>query len=137
MVETYDWHSIVQLESKRVYAVINKNYITKATLVEYSQVFNVKVWIASANAARTEVTSLDQSTIWIKIINDRICVLLLGRREDYNLEVLVCSFEALSGEWSDVDASQNRLRLLGELNRDHDVGIVCLDVIHAVYQRLI
>ena len=105
--------------------------------MEYSQVFDVKVGIARAHATRTEVTSLDQSAIWVKIINDRICILLLGGCEDYHLEVLICGFETLSCEWSDIDACQDGLGLFRELNWDHDVGVVCLDVIHAMDQRLI
>ena len=137
VIETHYGHSVVQLERKRVYTVIDQDNITEASLVENAQIFNVKVGITRPNTARTEVPSLDQGAIGIKIINDRVCVLLFGGGEDYDLEVLVGGLEALAGEWPNVDAGEDGFGLLGELDGDDDFWIVRLHVVHAVNQGLV
>ena len=59
LVEANDWHTVIQLEGKRVDAVIDEDYVTQATLMEYTHILDVEVGVAGAHAARTEVSSLD------------------------------------------------------------------------------
>ena len=63
VIEAHDWHSIVQLECKRVHTIVDKDYIAEGTLVEYAHIFDVEVWVARPYAARSEVSRLDKTTI--------------------------------------------------------------------------
>ena len=137
VIEAHNWHSIVQLERERVHAIVDQDDITECTLVEYAHIFDVEVWVACPDAARSEVSRLDQTAIRVQIVNDRICVLLFRGRENDDLEVLVGRLEALSSEWTYVDAGKNGFGLLAKLNWDNHVGVLRLYIINTVNQCLI
>ena len=137
VIKAHNGHSIVKLERERIHTVVDQYDIPEIALVEYSHVFDVEVWVARPNAARSEVSRLDKRAIRVQIVNNRICVLLLRSCENDNLEVLVGCFETLSSERTNVDAGENGLRLLAKLDRNYNVWILCLDVVHAVNQGLI
>lgn len=73
--------------------------------MEDAHIFDVKVWIPGADTTRPVEARLDERAIRVKIVDDRIGILLLRSSEDNDLEVLVSSLETLPSEGSDVDAS--------------------------------
>ena len=100
--------------------------------MEYAHIFDVEVWVARPDTAWSEVSCLNQAAIGVQIVDDWICVLLLRGCEYNDLEVLVSRFEALTSEWTNVDAGEHSLRLLAKFDRDNHVGVISLHVINTV-----
>lgn len=105
--------------------------------MEDSHVLYVKVRITSPNTAWSEVSSLDELAFRIEVVDDGIGIFLLASCEYHNLEVFISCFEALAGKRTDVDACENRLRLLRKLNRDDDIRVISIDIINAMNQGFI
>ena len=105
--------------------------------MEDSKVLDVQLRVFNLNTAWSVEASLNQSTIWIEVIDDWIRILLLRCSEYNNLEVLICSLKALTRIWSDIDASENWLRLFRELDWNHDIRVIRVYIIHTVNQSLI
>ena len=137
VIEAYNGYSIVQLKRKRIYTVIYEDDVAETALVEYTQVLYIKIGIARTDATRSEISSLNQWAIWVKIIYNRICIFLLRSRKDYDLKVLIGGFKTLTSERSDIDAGKYGFRLLRELNWDHDFRIICFYVIDTMDQGFI
>lgn len=137
IVEANDWYTVIELEGKRVDAVVYKDYVAQSSLVEDSHVLYVKVRIASPDTTWSEISSLNEFALWIKIVNNWIGIFLLTRCKYYNLEVFICRFETFTGKRTDVDACENGLRLLRKLNRDDDIRVISIDIINTMNQGFI
>ena len=81
-------------------------------MVKNSHILYVEVRVARTDAAWPIIACLNELAFRIKIVNDRVCILLLRCREDHDLEVFIGSFETLPCKGSNIDTCQDRLWLL-------------------------
>jgi hypothetical protein len=130
-------YSVIELERERVDGVIDEHNVSQVTLVEDAHVFDVEVGVTGTHAAWTVVAGLEVLSFGIDVVDYRIGVLLLRGSEDNNLEVFISGFKAFYDVWSDVDASQHRLGLFGEMDRNDYVRVIGVCIVNAVDQGLV
>ena len=75
--------------------------------MEYAHVLDVEVRVAGPNTARSEVACLDQGTVGIEVIDNRISILLLTSGENHDLEMLISRLETLVSVRSNIDAGED------------------------------
>jgi len=105
--------------------------------VEDSHVLNVEVWVARSNAARAEISRLDERAIRVEVVDDGVCILLLTSGKDHDLEVLIGGLQTLPSKRPDIDASEDGLRLFRKLDGNDHVRVIRVDVVDAMDQRLV
>lgn len=79
---------------------------------------------------------LDVLIVGVDVVQDGVCVHLVGGGEDDHLEVLVCFFEAFHDVRTDVDASVHCF-FVGEVDFEDDVRVLRFDVVNAMDQSLV
>ena len=83
---------------------------------------------------------LDELVVWVQVVQDGVCVHLITRCEDDNLEVLRGFLQALSPVRSDVDASTHDvfgIPLLTEVDLQHNIRRLIFNIVYAVNEGLV
>ena len=78
----------------------------------------------------------DQLVVRVNIIKDSIRISLMTSREHYYLKVLAGFLETFHDVRSDVDACIDGF-LVREVNLEHNIGILSLDVVNAMNQGFV
>ena len=71
--------------------------------MENSHILNVEVRVARTDTTWPIIACLNELAFRIKIVNDRVGILLLRCREDHDLEVFIGSLETLSCKGSNIN----------------------------------
>ncbi len=88
IVEVWDYgDAVVELEAKRVYRIINQDHIFQISISNDSEIFDENAFFCLKAMISVE-PELDKRFIRVDKIDDRICVLLVARREHPHLVFL-------------------------------------------------
>lgn len=153
-IERNDRDAVVDLERKTVHAIVDDNYVFKVphktrTLIdnlagsmrsvrltgEYAQIFYV-VALLSEEAVLAVQTMSYQLVVWINVVKYSVSVRLVTGCEHNDLEVLVGFFKTFHDVRSNIYTCINCF-LVWEVNLEHNVGVLRLNVVNAMNKRLI
>lgn len=135
VVKGYNRDSIIDLESEAVDAVVNDDDVLEVTVVEDAEVLDVVAFAGEVAVLAIE-SVFYVFVVGVYVVEDGICVDLVARGEDYDLEVLAGFFEALHDIRPYVDASVDCF-LVWEIDFKYYIWVLGLDVIHTMDQGLV
>jgi hypothetical protein len=135
VIEWYDRDSIVDLEGKTVYRVIDDNDVLEVSITKDPHIFHI-IAFRCKEAMLSVEPMLNVLMIRVNIIEDSIRICLVACSEYNYLEVLVGLFETLHDVGSNVDACINSL-FIWKINLKNDIRVLCFDVVNAMDKSLI
>jgi hypothetical protein len=135
MIEGYDGYTVVDLIRERIHRVVNDYNVLHSSVPYDPQVFYI-IAFGGLNTVLTVESILEQVTVWVYVVKDRVSVSLVTCCEDYNLEFFIGLLKTLHNVWSDVDSCADCLFSREVDFKDH-VRVLCLYVINAMDQCLI
>ena len=125
---------IFKLEAKGVDSIVNNNQILEINVGENSEILNVDI-LGSAVARVTVKSKVKQFVVWVKKVQDRVSVGLVGSCEHNHLKFFSCCFDTFKDKRSNVDSSL--YNLVFKLNINHMLRLFHINVVNTVNQSLV
>ena len=94
VVKRYNRNPVIDLISKRVDTVVNNDHVFEFAIADDSQVLHV-VAFGGLHAVLAVQPVLEELVVWVDIVQDGVCICLMGRCKHDHLEFFVGLLEAL------------------------------------------